>query len=120
MDNELIPVKDEKRFMVACQNCEELFKDGARFCPHCGQKTNDDLTLVCNGIIENYRKIQNRFVEIPKNIQSDTEISFYFLTYLVNKYKNSDEAIRVFKSVIKGNYAFVIFIKKLINLLRGK
>ena len=26
---------------------------------------NDDLTLVCNGIIENYRKIQNRFVEIP-------------------------------------------------------
>ena len=73
---------------------------------------NDDLTLVCNGIIENYRKIQNRFVEIPKNIQSDTEISFYFLTYLVNKYKNSDEAIRVFKSVIKGNYAFVIFIKK--------
>ena len=23
---------------------------------------NDDLTLVCNGIIENYRKIQNRFV----------------------------------------------------------
>ncbi len=73
---------------------------------------NDDLTLVCNGIIENYRKIQNRFVEIPKNIQSDTEISFYFLTYLVNKYKNSDEAIRVFKSLIKGNYAFVIFIKK--------
>ena len=73
---------------------------------------NDDLTLVCNGIIENYRKIQNRFVEIPKNLQSDTEISFYFLTYLVNKYKNPDEAIRVFRSVIKGNFAFVIFIKK--------
>ena len=73
---------------------------------------NNDLTLVCNGIIENYREIQNRFVEIPKNLQSDTEISFYFLTYLVNKYKNPDEAIRVFKSVIKGNFAFVIFIKK--------
>ena len=73
---------------------------------------NDDLTLVCNGIIENHRKIQNRFLEIPKNIQSDTEISFYFLSYLVTKYKNTDEAIRVFNSVIKGNYAFVIYIKK--------
>ena len=31
---------------------------------------------------------------------------------MVNKYKNPDEAIRVFTSVIKGNFAFVIFIKK--------
>ena len=65
MDNELIPVKDEKRFMVACQNCEELFKDGARFCPHCGQKTNDDLTLgvLFYNTISNYFSFDARFLK---------------------------------------------------------
>ena len=71
-----------------------------------------NLTLVCNGIIENYLKIQNRYVDIPSHIQSDTEVSFYFLSYLLNKYKNPDQAIKTFLKTIKGNYAFVIFIKK--------
>ena len=74
--------------------------------------SDENLTLVCNGIIENYLKIQNRYVDIPSNIQSDTEVSFYFLSYLLNKYKNPDHAIKVFLKTIKGNYAFVIFIKK--------
>ncbi len=74
--------------------------------------SDENLTLVCNGIIENYLKIQNRYVDIPSNIQSDTEVSFYFLSYLLNKYKNPDEAIKTFLKTIKGNYAFVIFIKK--------
>ena len=71
-----------------------------------------NLTLVCNGIIENYLKIQNRYVDIPSHIQSDTEVSFYFLSYLLIKYKNPDQAIKTFLKTIKGNYAFVIFIKK--------
>ena len=74
--------------------------------------SDENLTLVCNGIIENYLKIQNRYVDIPSNIQSDTEVSFYFLSYLLNKYKNPDHAIKIFLKTIKGNYAFVIFIKK--------
>ena len=74
--------------------------------------SNENLTLVCNGIIENYLKIQNRYIDIPSHIQSDTEVSFYFLSYLLNKYKNPDEAIKTFLKTIKGNYAFVIFIKK--------
>ncbi len=74
--------------------------------------SDENLTLVCNGIIENYLKIQNRYVDIPSNIQSDTEVSFYFLSYLLNKYKNPDHAIKTFLKTIKGNYAFVIFIKK--------
>ncbi len=73
---------------------------------------DENLTLVCNGIIENYLKIQKRYVDIPNNIQSDTEVSFYFLSYLLSKYKNPDEAIKTFLKTIKGNYAFVIFIKK--------
>ena len=74
--------------------------------------SDENLTLVCNGIIENYLKIQNRYINIPSHIQSDTEVSFYFLSYLLNKYKNPDEAIKIFLKTIKGNYAFVIFIKK--------
>ena len=73
---------------------------------------NDDLTLVCNGIIENYSQIQSRYADIPNSIQSDTEVSFYFLSYLLNKYSNPDEAIKLFCKTIKGNYAFVIFIKR--------
>ena len=74
--------------------------------------SNENLTLVCNGIIENYSKIQNRYNEIPKNIKSDTEVSFYYLSYLIDKYKDADDAIKVFQKTIRGNFAFVIFIKK--------
>ena len=73
---------------------------------------NDDLTLVCNGIIENYKQIQDRYNEIPNNIKSDTEVSFYFLSYLLNKYEDPNESLKIFKKTIKGNYAFVIYIKR--------
>ena len=73
---------------------------------------DDNLTLVCNGIIENYVKIQKLYKEIPNDIESDTEVTFYFLSYLLNKYSNPDSALKIFKKTIKGNYAFVIYIKK--------
>ena len=73
---------------------------------------DDNLTLVCNGIIENYVKIQKLYKEIPNDIESDTEVAFYFLSYLLNKYSNPDSALKIFKKTIKGNYAFVIYIKK--------
>jgi len=73
---------------------------------------DDNLTLVCNGIIENYLKIQKLYKEIPNDIESDTEVAFYFLSYLLNKYSNPDSALKIFKKTIKGNYAFVIYIKK--------
>ena len=73
---------------------------------------DDNLTLVCNGIIENYLKIQKLYKEIPNDIESDTEVTFYFLSYLLNKYSNPDSALKIFKKTIKGNYAFVIYIKK--------
>ena len=73
---------------------------------------DDNLTLVCNGIIENYLKIQKLYKEIPNDIESDTEVAFYFLSYLLNKYHDPDAALKIFKKTIKGNYAFVIYIKK--------
>ncbi|MDG2166227.1 MAG: glutamine--fructose-6-phosphate transaminase (isomerizing) [Alphaproteobacteria bacterium] len=73
---------------------------------------DDNLTLVCNGIIENYIKIQKLYKEIPNHIENDAEVAFYFLSYLLNKYNNPDLALKIFKKTIKGNYAFVIYIKK--------
>ena len=61
---------------------------------------NDDLTLVCNGIIENYKQIQDRYNEIPNNIKSDTEVSFYFLSYLLNKYEDPNESLKIFKKTL--------------------
>ena len=31
--------------MVTCKNCEKEFNDSFEFCPHCGQKSNDELTI---------------------------------------------------------------------------
>ena len=42
---------------INCKNCDQLFEMGFQFCPHCGQKTNDDLTI---GVLF-YNTISNYF-----------------------------------------------------------
>ncbi|WP_179315434.1 DUF3667 domain-containing protein [Winogradskyella undariae] len=42
---------------VKCKNCEKPFDDHFKFCPHCGQKVNDQLTL---GVLF-YNTINNYF-----------------------------------------------------------
>ncbi|MFC0604344.1 DUF3667 domain-containing protein [Winogradskyella pulchriflava] len=46
-----------------CQNCDQPYDDGFRFCPHCGQKTNDELTLgvLFYNTISNYFSFDARF-----------------------------------------------------------
>ncbi|WP_369998166.1 DUF3667 domain-containing protein [Winogradskyella sp.] len=46
-----------------CQNCEQSYDKGFRFCPHCGQKTNDELTLgvLFYNTISNYFSFDARF-----------------------------------------------------------
>ena len=46
-----------------CQNCEQPYDKGFRFCPHCGQKTNDELTLgvLFYNTISNYFSFDARF-----------------------------------------------------------
>ncbi|WP_411767472.1 DUF3667 domain-containing protein [Winogradskyella sp. A3E31] len=48
-----------------CQNCEQPFKDGFEFCPHCGQKTNEDLTIgvLFYNAISNYFSFDARFLK---------------------------------------------------------
>ncbi|WP_411896142.1 DUF3667 domain-containing protein [Winogradskyella sp. A2] len=50
---------------VNCQNCEEPFEEGFKFCPHCGQKTNDDLTIgvLFYNTISNYFSFDARFLK---------------------------------------------------------
>ena len=48
---------------TACQNCEIEYEVGFQFCPHCGQKTNEDLTVgvLFYNTISNYFSFDARF-----------------------------------------------------------
>ncbi|APY07190.1 hypothetical protein BWZ20_02220 [Winogradskyella sp. J14-2] len=48
-----------------CQNCEQQYENGFKFCPHCGQKTNDELTLgvLFYNTISNYFSFDARFLK---------------------------------------------------------
>ena len=48
---------------ITCKNCENDYKKGFEFCPHCGQKTNDELTLgvLFYNTISNYFSFDARF-----------------------------------------------------------
>jgi len=48
---------------VTCKNCEKNFNDNYKFCPHCGQKSDDKLTLgiLFYNTISNYFSFDARF-----------------------------------------------------------
>ena len=50
---------------VNCQNCEQPYEEGFEFCPHCGQKTNDELTIgvLFYNTISNYFSFDARFMK---------------------------------------------------------
>ena len=50
---------------VNCQNCEEPYEKGFQFCPNCGQKTNEDLTIgvLFYNTISNYFSFDARFLK---------------------------------------------------------
>ena len=49
--------------MVTCKNCEKEYNDSFEFCPHCGQKSNDELTIgiLFYNTISNYFSFDARF-----------------------------------------------------------
>lgn len=65
MNDKLVPVHREEKQLVTCQNCEEMYEEGAKFCPHCGQKTSDDLTIgvLFYNTISNYFSFDARFLK---------------------------------------------------------
>ena len=49
--------------ITTCKNCEKDYEVGFEFCPHCGQKTNEDLTvgILFYNTISNYFSFDARF-----------------------------------------------------------
>jgi hypothetical protein len=52
-----------KKERIKCRNCEKEFNVEFDFCPHCGQKSNEDLTLsvLFYNTIHNYFSVDARF-----------------------------------------------------------
>tara|TARA_R110002074_G_scaffold51461_2_gene130159 strand:+ start:28 stop:1128 length:1101 start_codon:yes stop_codon:yes gene_type:complete len=48
-----------------CKNCENQFKEGFKFCPHCGQQSKDELTVkvLFYNTISNYFSFDARFLK---------------------------------------------------------
>jgi len=54
-----------KSKQVNCLNCEKPYDEGFKFCPNCGQKTNDELTIgvLFYNTISNYFSFDARFLK---------------------------------------------------------
>ncbi|WMI65161.1 DUF3667 domain-containing protein [Aestuariibaculum sp. YM273] len=52
-----------KKPLETCKNCENRFEQGFEFCPYCGQKSNDQLTVsvLFYNTISNYFSVDARF-----------------------------------------------------------
>src|SRR5690554_8140774 len=48
---------------TTCKNCEKAFRSDFSFCPHCGQKSKDELTLrvLFSNTLSNYFSVDARF-----------------------------------------------------------
>lgn len=79
---------------------------------NCHPHTVGSITLVHNGIIENYTEIKNELSNKGVKFYSDTdtEVAAALLDYLYNKTKDVIEAIKEFKKCVRGSYAIVFVI----------
>ena len=72
--------------------------------------SNQKISLVCNGIIENYSELKLKYLKnYKKKIESDTETIFLVLNELSKKIKDHDKLIQKLVSIIEGHYAFLIY-----------
>lgn len=75
--------------------------------------THGDVTLVHNGIIENYNEIKEILVEnnIEFYSQTDTEVACAYINYVYSKNMNKLESIVEACKIFRGSYAFGILFK---------
>ena len=71
-----------------------------------------NVTIVHNGIIENFSKLKHKLKEKDYEFQSqsDTEIAAGLLDYYYKKYKNIDKAIQKFIKKVDGSYAICMIL----------
>lgn len=70
------------------------------------------VTLVHNGIVENFRAIKQRLVELGHHFASDTdtEVAAHLLDSLLDEHENVIDALQRLGDIVHGAYAFVILI----------
>lgn len=68
------------------------------------------ITLVHNGIIENYRELKKELEELGYKFKSetDTEVAATYLDYLYNKNNDMLKSLKELTNILKGSYAFNI------------
>lgn len=71
-----------------------------------------NVTIVHNGIIENFSKLKHKLEEKGYKFksQSDTEITAGLLDYYYKKYENIDKAIQKFMKKVDGSYAICMIV----------
>ena len=77
-----------------------------------------DITIVHNGIIENYKEIKEELIKNNYNFisETDTEVACALIDYYYKKNKNIKKALSKFIDKVKGAYALGILIKSDNNL----
>ena len=70
------------------------------------------ITLVHNGIIENYEQLKQELIKNNYQLKSDTdtEIACGYIDYLYQKDKNIITTLNKIKDMFKGSYAFAILV----------
>lgn len=68
------------------------------------------ITLVHNGIIENYEEIKKELINkgYTFKTETDSEVGCALLDFLYQKYQNMIKSIEEFKTIVKGSYALGI------------
>lgn len=66
------------------------------------------ITLVHNGIIENYQDLKKKLIGYQFQSETDTEVITALLNKLYNENNNINETLIKFKSLVKGSYALGI------------
>ena len=72
-----------------------------------------DVTIVHNGIIENYSELKSELESFGYKFKSetDTEVACAMIDYIYKKEKDKIKTISKLKDVLKGSYAFLIIFK---------
>ena len=75
---------------------------------------NKEVTIVHNGIIENYAEIKQELIKFSYEFysQTDTEVAAKLIEYYLKKYKNNPvEALVAFMNRVRGSYAIAALFK---------
>ncbi|MBR3661623.1 MAG: glutamine--fructose-6-phosphate transaminase (isomerizing) [Bacilli bacterium] len=69
-----------------------------------------NITIVHNGIIENYNELKNKLIKEGYKFKSetDTEVACAIIDYYYKKLNDKIKVIEKLKDVLKGSYAFLI------------